>query len=86
MNYSYKTPAYTTTTLVNVASNSGSASFKGLTYEALAGVGFLLSDSNMLLTVEAGYRSMDLKDKDSNAINMSGFVANVGASFSFSGE
>jgi len=88
MNYSYKTPAYTSPppSSTPYAAKSGSTSYSGLTYEALAGVGFPLSDTNMTINIEAGYRGMNLKDKNSNAVNMSGFVANLGASFSLGGS
>jgi hypothetical protein len=88
MNYSYKIPAFTTTDAipVSVPSSSGSSSFKGFTWEALAGVGFILPDTGMMIIAEAGYRGMKLSDTNSNSVDMSGFVANLGVSFSFGGS
>jgi hypothetical protein len=85
MSYSYNIPAYTSVSSQPVASSSGSQSFSGFTWEALAGAGYQLPDTNMMIILEAGYRGMKLKNANSYAVDMSGFVANAGVSFSFGG-
>jgi hypothetical protein len=87
MHDSYKIPSYTdAATSTSVASISGSNSYKGFTWETLVGVGFLLPDTNMMIAAEVGYRGMKLKDSNSFTADMSGFVANLGVSFSFGGS
>jgi hypothetical protein len=88
MSYSFKTPAYDTppSGTPHVNSTSGSQSFKGFTWEALAGAGFLLPDTNMMIIAEVGYRGMKLSNANSYSVDMSGFVANAGVSFSFGGN
>jgi hypothetical protein len=85
MKYKYDQPAYTDPYGTYVNSQSDKGTFKGLTYEFLGGLDIPLSGTNMSFSAEAGYRGMKLK-KDSLEINMSGFVANAGVTFTLGGS
>jgi opacity protein-like surface antigen len=75
MKYDYEVPAYST-----YAAEKVSNTFKGLTWEVLAGLDYQFEGTNMSMGVEAGYRGMKLK-KGNYEVDMSGFLANVGVSF-----
>jgi hypothetical protein len=86
MKYKYDQPAFTEASSgIPVAAESYKGTFKGLTYEFLGGFEIPLSGTNMSFSLEAGYRGMKLK-KDSAEINMSGFVANGGVTFTLGGS
>jgi len=80
LKYAYSTPAYTDTLSISHDKVSGSNTYKGLTWIALAGITYKLGDTNMNLLAEGGYRGAKLKKGDYE-VDMSGFVANVGVNF-----
>jgi hypothetical protein len=75
MKYKYKVPAYST-----YAAEEISKTYKGLTWETIAGFDYKFEGTNMSLGLEGGYRWMKLK-KGNYEVDMSGFLANVGVSF-----
>jgi hypothetical protein len=80
MRYKYEIPAYTDLSAVNHAKESNSSTFKGFTWEVLGGFAYPFTGTTMSLDVEGGYRGMKLT-KDSAEVNMSGWVANLGVTF-----
>jgi hypothetical protein len=80
MKYKYEFPETDNNPKINE-----SWTFKGLTYEFLGGLDIPLSGTGMSFSAEAGYRGMKLK-KGSLEVNMSGFVANAGVTFTLGGS
>jgi len=57
-------------------------SFDGFTWQVVGGCAILLgSDSNMTLTIEAGWRGAELENEDSIELDMSGIIARAGVTF-----
>lgn len=56
--------------------------FDGFTWQVVGGCAILLgSDSNMTLTLEAGWRGADIENSDSWQLDMSGIIARAGVTF-----
>ncbi|HEY1405857.1 MAG TPA: outer membrane beta-barrel protein [Spirochaetota bacterium] len=85
MRYKYSSPAYTDTSGTAHPSSSISSTYKGFAWQAVAGFGYKLPDTSMSLILEGGYRGAKLK-KNSFEVDMSGFIASAGVSFSLSGN
>lgn len=61
--------------------------FSGFTWQVLAGIAIAMGEgSNIDFLLEAGYRGMKVKDKDSYTLDMSGFVAHIGVRIPFGQE
>lgn len=56
--------------------------FGGFTWQVVGGINILLgSDSNMMVILEAGWRSAELENSDDILLDMSGVIARAGVSF-----
>lgn len=83
--YQFKSPEYTDSSDTLIPATSARDTFTGFTWQAMTGIAIAMGD-NFSVIVEGGYRGSPLKNDTSAKLDMSGWVAHVGARFSFGGS